>query len=187
MKPVALRTARLVLDQPTSADVDVDAITVFCNDPRFEHFMTLPFPYSRDDATEWVDNVVPAGWTSDQEFTWAIRSPTAPGLIGAIGYRTGPADIGYWLGEPHRGNGFMTEAVGAVTSWLADRGLTPVHWECREGNIASAAVARHAGFRFTGSAPSRIEYRDGGHPPAWHGRWTPADVLAPSSWPDWTS
>ncbi|MFD1715520.1 GNAT family N-acetyltransferase [Amnibacterium flavum] len=189
MQPVVLRTERLVLDQPT--DADIDAIAEYCDDPLFERFMTLPSPYARTDAEQWVLRVVPGGWAAATDLNWVIR--TAPGgrLVGAIGHRAALTDVGFWLGRPHRGHGYMTEAVGSVIDWLFSRGIPTVQWECLEGNRASAAVARRAGFRFTGIAPSDVTARDGTHPPAWHGERDRTDRGATArslaSWPEWTS
>jgi RimJ/RimL family protein N-acetyltransferase len=66
-------------------------------------------------------------------------------------------------------NGYMTEAVGAVCDWLFERGNETVHWECIVGNVASASVARKAGFAFTGTAPANVSSRDGTFEESWHG------------------
>lgn len=167
MIPVALRTPRLLLNQPTAADLD--RIVEYCRDPVFETTMTLPWPYERRHAEFFVERVVPQGWTDDREYTWALRTGAGEPLLGVIGYRAEAHDVGYWLGAPHRGRGFMTEALTAVTDWLFGRGVRRITWECVVGNTASAAVARRAGFGYTGTGPSGVAFRDGSHPPAWHG------------------
>ena len=60
MQPLTLRTDRLVLDQPR--DGDVDAITEYCQDPLFERYLTVPWPYEREHAVSFVDDYIPAGW-----------------------------------------------------------------------------------------------------------------------------
>ena len=180
---IELRTERLVLSVPTARDIP--AITTYCQDPLFEHLMTTPWPYTEGDAAYFVQNIVPTVWRSGVEFTWALRlaGPGGPGssardgaadaadlpLIGMIGYRVPTGDLGFWLGADHRGNGYMPEAVAAVAEWVFARGAASIGWECVVGNVASAAVARKSGFRFTGTRPSSLEFRDGSHPPAWHG------------------
>ena len=71
MKPVTLRSARLVLDQPTLADVDL--VTGYCQDPVFEHYMVTPWPYRRNDADVFIGELVPRWWDTESEFTWALR------------------------------------------------------------------------------------------------------------------
>jgi len=181
--PVILRSERLVLDAPTMGDRD--AVAEYCTDPVFERFMTLPWPYEQKDADYFLSTHVPAGWANENEFTWAIRTRTDGPLIGAIGHRVELQDVGFWLGAPHRGNGYMTEAVVAVCDWLFERGSESVRWECVVGNAASASVARKAGFTFTGTAPANVRSRDGAHEKSWHGVLLSTDSRAVQpGWPD---
>jgi Acetyltransferases, including N-acetylases of ribosomal proteins len=164
--PVALRTARLVLDAPGEADIP--GIAEYCTDPLFERFLTTPWPYTRADAEYFVRRHAPTGWTDGSELTWAIRAGGR--FAGMIGLRTPGHDVGFWMGAPHRGNGYLVEALGAVCDYAFDTlGWDHVRWEAFPGNVASAASARAAGFAYTGVAPSHQPTRDGEHPPGWHG------------------
>ena len=181
MKPVTLRTARLVLDQPTLADIDT--VTEYCQDPLFEKVLTTPFPYRREHAEDFIIERVPIWWATDSEYTWAIRVGGA--LVGVIGYRTGNKDVGYWLGAPHRGNGFMPEALNAVLDWVFGTTDDDVHWECVPGNAASMGVARKTGFAYRGVAPSIVVDRDGGHGPMHHASISKSDSREPKpGWPE---
>ena len=186
MIPFPLRSRTLLLDTPTLDDVD--AITAYCADPLFERFMTTPWPYSRQHAEYFVDTVVPDGWASGREYTWAIREADGGPLLGVICLRDrGPlaADLGFWMGAPHRGRGLMTAAVTIVSRWALDQAGWPrVLWETRLGNIASASVARSAGFRYLGEDPSHLPGRDGQPVPSWHGELGVADTSSPKpGWP----
>jgi len=164
MIPITLTTERLLLDQPTLADVAL--IAEYCSDPLFETFMNTPWPYERKHATQFVESYVPIGWEDDREYTWALRADGT--FLGVIGYREATRDIGYWLGKPHRGRGYMTEASTAVVDWLFDRGKRTLTWECIPGNDASASVARKLGFAYTGTGPSALTSRDDSTAVAWH-------------------
>jgi RimJ/RimL family protein N-acetyltransferase len=180
VKPVELRTARLVLDEPTIADVDI--VTEFCRDPVFEKYMVTPWPYQRSDAEEFLGELVHRWWEQDSEYTWALRADGE--LIGVIGYRTGGRDIGFWLGAPHRGQGYMPEAVAAVLDWLFERTDDEVLWECVIGNAASVAVARKSGFTFRGEGTAVFVDREGDHPLAWKGTIAKSDSRDPKpGWP----
>lgn len=183
MKPFVLDTARLRLDQPVAADRD--RVIEYCRDPVFEHFMTLPWPYEPQHADFFLDDLVPRGWASESELTWALRAAPGAPLLGVVGWRAERSDLGYWIGEPHRGQGYMTEAVTAVTDWLfAVHGVGAVGWECVVGNFSSAAVARKSGFRFTGEGPTDLAFRDNTHPAAWHGALRADDDRNPKpGWP----
>lgn len=180
MKPVRLATARLVLDQPTMDDVDL--VTRYCQDPIFERFMLTPWPYQREDAEKFVGTVVPMLWDDDVEFTWALRSEGL--FLGLVGFRTRANDIGYWLGGPHRGLGFMPEAVSAVADFAFERSDRALFWECIPGNLASASVARKAGFTFLGEGASLYPDRAGAEAAAWRGRLSSGDARDPKpGWP----
>ena len=221
MKPVVLETARLRLDSPSTADRA--RIVEYCSDPVFERFLTLPWPYRERDADVFLNRLVPDGWESDREYTWALRErlpasepvrlgrasgqpeavpatahpgpissteypdqlsatehpnqlsatehpePAVGPFLGVIGYRRTTGDIGYWLGAPHRGQGFMPEAMLAVSRWIFELGESEIAWECAAGNYASVSVARAVGFRYLGEKPANVMYRDGSHPRSWHG------------------
>jgi RimJ/RimL family protein N-acetyltransferase len=163
-----LRTERLWLDSPVLSDRF--AVAEYCRDPLFETLMTLPWPYELRHADFFLYRAVPGGWLSGDELTWALRTSKEGPLIGVIGWRRELGDIGFWLGAPHRGKGLMTEAVVAVTDWLASEfDLTEIAWECVAGNAASVSVARKSGFEFTGERPTTLTFRDGTHPDSWHG------------------
>lgn len=59
----------------------------------------------------------------------------------------GTVEIGYGLRPGFCGNGYMTEAVGAVSEWaLTQEGVTRVEAETDENNTASQGVLLRAGF-----------------------------------------
>lgn len=185
MRPVTLRTERLLLDAPTAADVD--DVERHCQDPLFEEFLTVPWPYHRSDAQFFVEEFVPERWASGAEATWAIRRAGGGELLGVIGLRMATIDLGFWIGAEHRGNGFVTEAVGAVCDWVFTDGVgntRSISWECRVGNLASAAVARKSGFRFAGTGRAAMVYRDGSRPDSWRGTLSADDDrLEQPGWP----
>jgi len=90
------------------------------------------------------------------------------------------------MGAEHRGAGLMSEAATAVVEWtLAGgiRGANTVFWRAVEGNVASAKVARAAGFRRIQPADATVPTRDGGTLPAWYAvRETAVDPRAHASW-----
>jgi RimJ/RimL family protein N-acetyltransferase len=180
MRPVILQTVRLVLDQPTLADVDL--VTEYCQDPIFEKFMLTPWPYQRSDAEKFIGTVIPMLWDDDLEYTWALRHDGE--FLGLVGFRTRANDVGYWLGAPHRGHGFMPEALGAVADFAFERSPRALHWECIPGNLASAGVARTSGFTFLGEGASLYPDRRGAKAVAWRGSLSPTDSREPKpGWP----
>ncbi|HEY0259582.1 MAG TPA: GNAT family N-acetyltransferase [Lacisediminihabitans sp.] len=184
MRTAVIETERLWLDPPVIGDRE--RVVEYCRDPLFERLMTLPWPYEDRHADFFLNRLVPDGWADGSELTWALRSGEGEPLLGVIGWRAGRGDIGFWLGRPHRGAGLMTEAVNAVDDWLfANRRVEQILWECVAGNLASAAVARKAGFRYTGERPTTLTHRDGTNPLSWHGVLKTGDPHEPrTGWPE---
>lgn len=183
MEPVTLRTERLVLSIPTAADVD--AITDAAQDPQVPRWTTLPSPYDRRHAEEYVHGAERT-WADESELLWAIR---ADGVwVGAMGLHRvvtgGSAAIGYWMDAAARGNGYVTEAAAAVIDFAFARplSLARIEWRAIVGNDASARTAQKLGFRYEGTlrqglADSRGRY-DG-----WIASLLPTDDRAPQPWP----
>lgn len=180
-EPFTLVGERVLLDTPTIADAN--AVTEYCQDPDFHRFLSIPKPYRHSDAEFFLGTVVRDGWATDSEYTWAIRSPQRE-LLGVIGLRLAASDVGFWLGAPHRGQGYMPEALGVVLDWAFANGYDPVGWECRVGNVASMVVARKLGFRYTGTGPARLANRHGEHAPSWKGMLAADGARVPQpGWP----
>lgn len=153
MEPVTLRTERLELSIPTTDDVD--AIYDACQDPDTQRYTTVPSPYERRHAEEFIPKVADE-WASGAHATWAMRE--ADELAGMIGlYRLdgqGNGEIGYWVSPWSRRRGLLTEAANAVIDWgFASDGLDlhRVSWRAVVGNLGSARTARALGFRYEGT------------------------------------
>ncbi|MGW9629730.1 GNAT family N-acetyltransferase [Agromyces sp. NPDC055520] len=168
MQPVTLSTERLVLDLPVEADTEL--VAHYCTDPLFLKYLTTPWPYTVEHARAFLVEYVPEAWASEDELTWALRREAGAPLLGVVGLRRGN-EIGYWLGAEHRGEAFMAEAVSAVCEWTLSGGVPDaefVLWRANEGNVASAKVARAAGFRRIAPRIATVPARDGSPIPAWH-------------------
>lgn len=153
METVTLSTPRLVLRPPTEADVP--AIEAACQDPDIPRWTTVPSPYTRQHAEDFV-RLVGEHWTSGAETVWAIFADgVLVGMIGLHDIETHPAgghaEIGFWSASAARGRGYMTEAARAVIDWgFGNLGLARLTWRAVAGNAASARTARALGFRYEG-------------------------------------
>ncbi|GAA4153527.1 GNAT family N-acetyltransferase [Leifsonia shinshuensis] len=190
--PVELAGGPVVLSAPVEADID--RIAEFCRDPEIAAWTTVPSPYERADAEKFVAGIVPDGWASGRECTWALRDAQTRLLHGMIGLHhlhDGEGEIGFWLSAGARGRGWMAAAVDVVLDYAFDAsaglGLQRVVWHAFAGNAASAAVARRAGFQWEGvarlGAPHRGVRRDD-----WQAALLPGDPRQPADgWPAFTS
>jgi ribosomal-protein-alanine N-acetyltransferase len=63
------------------------------------------------------------------------------------------ASLGYWIGRPHTGRGYMTDAGRAVVPYVfGTLGLHRLEAACLPHNLASARVLAKIGFKREGTA-----------------------------------
>ena len=85
-------------------------------------------------------------------------------LLGAItldNIRRGPAQagtLGYWTGEPHARQGYMTEAIAALVHHAFNRlDLSRIEAACLPENAASRGLLERSGFKYEGVAQSYLQ------------------------------
>lgn len=62
--------------------------------------------------------------------------------------------LGYWLGEPYQGRGFMYEAVAALLlAAIAFLDLESIHAGAQPGNLRSLSIISALGMQFVGEVP----------------------------------
>lgn len=109
----------------------------------------FPHPYTIERAQWWIQE----GCKAKGTFNLAIEvDGEAVGGIGLIFkedvYRR-TAEIGYWLGEEHRGKGIMSEAVRELTEYaFSNFDLVRIYASVFESNVASMRVLEKAGYSF---------------------------------------
>ena len=185
MEPAILTTDRLELRAPTASDID--AITQACQDPEIPRWTTVPSPYTREHAEDFI-GIVAKGWAEEGEFVWGIRADDVlVGMIGLHNVNAHPAgtdaEIGFWMVAGSRGHGYLSEAARAVVDWaFADRGMVRLGWRAVAGNVPSARTARSLGFHYEGFqrlALTSPRGRDDG----WFAGLLATDDRMPVAWP----
>lgn len=89
---------------------------------------------------------------------WFIIRKEGRVVVGSADFKAPPdengeAEIGYGLGERHRHNGYMTEAVRAMCRWAAGPGaVSHVTAETEKDNLPSQKVLARCGFTLTRQA-----------------------------------
>lgn len=157
-----LTTRRLVLRPFTMADAA--EVARLGGDRRVSSMtLTVPHPYALGDAEGWIAKH-PSFWHGDTQAVFAICeriAGEAGTLVGAIGLSIERfhrrAELGYWIGVPHWGKGYATEASLAVIDFgFATLGLDRIH-SCHFGtNPASGRVLQKAGLHSEGTAPKHL-------------------------------
>lgn len=150
---VLLQTPRLVVRR-FQAD-DAAAFASYRSDPEIARYQSWHTPVSRQAATALVDGFAAAdpyepGWCQ-----YAIELRSTHTLVGDIGVNLHDnlmqAEIGYSLATAHQGNGYATEALHHMLTYLfAVRRLHRISAECDARNLRSARLLQRLGFHREG-------------------------------------
>jgi RimJ/RimL family protein N-acetyltransferase len=146
-----LTTAGLVL-RPFVLD-DAPAVQRLAADREVAlNTMLIPHPYPEGAAGEWIDGHD----DSSDNHIFAIASKDGGEVMGAIGLHVDRkherAEIGYWLGVPFWGRGYVTEAARAVVRYAFENlGVNRVFAFHFARNAASGRVLQKIGMRREGT------------------------------------
>lgn len=145
-----LKTKRLTLRAARPSDAE--AIVALINDRRIaENMATVPHPYTLADAEAFI-----AQATDKPLFVITLAGGRIVGG-GGIGLRAKGHEIGYWIGVPHWGHGYATEAARAfIDHAFGDLGYTELLAGARVSNPASRRVLEKCGFQWTGVVLQRV-------------------------------
>lgn len=144
MLPGKIITPRLVLRAPIRGDVP-DLVRLADNRKIHDVLARLPHPYTRADGVAFVE--IMAQRPDERPYAITLNGQ----FIGIAGfsYAEGePPELGYWLGEPYWGKGYMSEAVkGLVEAAFATRAYPRIKSRALAENTASLNVLEKAGFK----------------------------------------
>ena len=148
-----LETKRLALRAPRLEDAKT--VATLANDRRIaENTARIPHPYKMSDAEGFIKGANAAG--GEAVFLITLRDKTVIGACG-VRMRDETPELGYWLGVPHWGNGYATEALHAVIDYaFTDLAHTALQAGARVTNPASRRVLEKCGFQWTGVGLYRI-------------------------------
>jgi RimJ/RimL family protein N-acetyltransferase len=157
-----LTTDRLIL-RPLAME-DAAPMTPLADDPGVSRMTTsIPYPFEQSMAEGFIGRMQAADPAHEVVFALERRADSA--FLGVLGIH--PKDgfapeLGYWLGRPFWGQGYMTEAATAVIAWAGEgwgrRVLTSGHFA---DNEASARVLIKADFLYTGEVEPRYSIARG--------------------------
>ncbi|MGJ8564218.1 MAG: GNAT family N-acetyltransferase [Alphaproteobacteria bacterium] len=116
---------------------------------------SIPHPFPKLSAEIRV-MVFKAGWAKQKEYAYAI-SPRGGRFMGIVSlFRRGKSselELGYWLGRPYWGNGFMSEACrGIIDEAKEALGIEKIAAGVFHDNPASMRILEKLGFSPTGDS-----------------------------------
>lgn len=141
-----LLTNRLTLRPP--ALPDAEDIALGLNNWTVARMLgPVPFPYWPADAEDWIAGLA----DRPDDLVYTIHRERLIGIVSIENCEDEPR-LGYWLGEPWHGHGYMTEAAQALIAHAFDtRGLRAVSSSVFSDNPASMRVQQKLGFVLTGA------------------------------------
>jgi RimJ/RimL family protein N-acetyltransferase len=149
-----LETERLILRAPCLADAK--AIAQLAGNRKVAAMTAhIPHPYTLEDAVQWIASL-PA---ETKHWKFGLIRKEDEKLIGACGFTDEDVGmtVGYWIGEPHWGEGYATEAVRAVIDHIfSATPLDEIAAACLIKNHASRRVLEKCGFQWKGAALLRV-------------------------------
>ena len=117
----------------------------------------LPYPYTEDDAEDFIQMMLSA----DPDSTFAFAITLDNKVIGSIGVfrkdniHSRTAEMGYYIGEPYWGNGYMTNAIKQTCEYVFEnKDIIRIFAEPFAHNIASCRALEKAGFQYEGTLKS---------------------------------
>lgn len=147
-----IATRRLSLRALATSDID-DLFALFADWAVIEHLSAPPWPYERSHMEDFVNSLMRATEPSREIFRVVICDGKP---IGGISLRERPIshvqsgigpNIGYWLGVPYWGQGYMTEAVVALNQHIfANSDVDAIYSGAFAENAASLRVQSKSGF-----------------------------------------
>jgi ribosomal-protein-alanine N-acetyltransferase len=122
----------------------------------YEKTLLIPYPYSDNDADEWLALVAKITKQQGQTVNFGIRD-ASDALIGGCGFdgfqvgKSHRAEIGYWLAKSYWGQGIMTAVVKrACQHAFEEFGVVKVTAHVFSHNPASSRVLQKCGFNEEG-------------------------------------
>jgi RimJ/RimL family protein N-acetyltransferase len=152
---VVIETDRLRMRALRGDDL-TDLVALINNWEIARWVSSVPHPYTEADGREWIARVQQDHATG-RPLRFAIALKVADRLIGGVGLDGSTGDqseepaLGYWVGQPHWGNGFAREAVAAVIEYgLRSLGMETIRAYTDPSNLASQKVLLHCGLKQVG-------------------------------------
>jgi RimJ/RimL family protein N-acetyltransferase len=154
-----IETGRLLLRPPHEEDIE-DMVRLANNYAVARMLASMPHPYFAADAREYLEKLAKGGTGDKGDCVYAITDAATGAFMGLCGLHDDPARfelpfLGYWLGEPHWGSGYASEAARAMVClfFKVTAGETLMA-SCRNDNAASRAIIVKCGGRYWKSGQS---------------------------------
>jgi RimJ/RimL family protein N-acetyltransferase len=150
-------TARLLL-RPLQREDGAQLLRLIDNWNVARWLGAVPWPYRAEDMIEFIEKIALPRRNGPKPVFAIVLAGLPIGVIECCAHSdvaaplSNAADLGYWLGEPYWGEGYMSEAVAAVVERaFAAPDAALIRSGVFEGNTASLSVQQKLGFEVVGT------------------------------------
>lgn len=159
----SLETERLLLRKTQMSDAPVIQELAAEYDVA-RYLLNMPHPYPPDGAVTWIQQVLELE-ANGEEGGFSITRKADGQFMGVIGMHFekehNRAEIGYWIGKPYWGQGYMSESVRRMIQHGFEAwGFNRIYARCFAPNIGSERVMQKAGLLYEGMMRQDV-YKDG--------------------------
>jgi RimJ/RimL family protein N-acetyltransferase len=141
---------------------DAPSIYKYACNRAISRYTFLPYPYTRRNAEEWV---ITSGErnASGIDVNLGIELPVSGEIIGMISLNnidhfSRHAELGYWLGKPFWGRGYVREAISLILRHsFRELKLKRVYARVMHPNTVSARLLEKCGFKYEGTLRRNIK------------------------------
>lgn len=175
-QPFEVKAGPYLLSVPTPEDYD--DLVEGANDPEVARWTTVPYPYTRAHAAEFIAGEVAQTWQNGGAI-WGIRKDGK--LLGVISLdkRKFSLEVGFWLSHAARGKGVMNEVFPVVIDVAFGHfDAQRLQWRALAGHWASWRLAWKNGFTKEGTLRKADMY-DGESVDLWIGSLLKGDPRTP--------
>lgn len=157
--PDTIQTARLTLRAPHLDDLN-DLVTLANNPKVIMMTAGLPLPYLEEHGRGFIERY--SQKPGNRSYAIADAENRLIGVIGLYFFDDKPVELGYWLGEPFWGQGYVPEAIAALLETARATGLcSTINARVLADNPASVRVLEKSGFAITEHTHSVVERHRG--------------------------
>lgn len=153
-----LHTARLTL-RPFLLS-DAPRVQELAGDRRVSKMtVNIPYPYKDGMAESWISSHA-SSFSRGEAIVYAVILSHTSEVIGTASLTqltASDGNLGYWIGAPYWGNGYCTEAAGALVEFgFKEYGLPLVYARHLQENRQSGRVILKNGFKHVGTVSMDI-------------------------------
>jgi len=143
---------------------DVSAVQILAGNYNVsKSTLNIPYPYEDGMAEKWIGSHQET-WNTKTGIVYAVTITKTDTLVGAISLHDIDGvlgELGYWIGEPHWGKGYCTEAARALIQFSFEKlNLSIIHAEHLATNPASGKVMEKIGMKHIGSELKRDRHNN---------------------------